>query len=132
MWPGACVMAYGTPEAITAAPRPRGTATPSLRRSSGDERLDVDTGVGERLGDGPRHGDRAGSVAVHADAVRAYFKHRAVDRDQLAPGDQPHHPLRDDDHWLKHTLAYRQDDGTVKLEYKDVKMGAYIPMERKY
>jgi succinate dehydrogenase / fumarate reductase, flavoprotein subunit len=42
------------------------------------------------------------------------------------------HPLRDDDHWLKHSLAYRQDDGTVRLEYKDVKLGPYIPMERKY
>ena len=42
------------------------------------------------------------------------------------------HPLRDDDHWLKHSLAYRQDDGSVRLEYKDVKMGPYIPMERKY
>jgi succinate dehydrogenase / fumarate reductase flavoprotein subunit len=42
------------------------------------------------------------------------------------------HPLRDDDHWLKHSLAYRQDDGTVRLDYKDVKLGPYIPMERKY
>jgi succinate dehydrogenase / fumarate reductase, flavoprotein subunit len=42
------------------------------------------------------------------------------------------HPLRDDDHWLKHSLAYRQPDGAVRLEYKDVKMGRYVPMERKY
>jgi len=42
------------------------------------------------------------------------------------------HPLRDDDHWLKHSLAYQQPDGGVRLEYKDVKMGPYIPMERKY
>ena len=42
------------------------------------------------------------------------------------------HPLRDDDHWLKHSLAYRQDDGTVRLDYKDVQLGPYIPMERKY
>jgi succinate dehydrogenase / fumarate reductase flavoprotein subunit len=42
------------------------------------------------------------------------------------------HPLRDDDHWMKHSLAYREPDGSVRLEYKDVKMGPYIPMERKY
>jgi len=42
------------------------------------------------------------------------------------------HPLRDDDHWLKHSLAYREGEGVVRLEYKDVKLGPYIPMERKY
>jgi succinate dehydrogenase / fumarate reductase flavoprotein subunit len=42
------------------------------------------------------------------------------------------HPLRDDANWLRHSLAYRQDDGSVRLEYKPVKMGPYIPMERKY
>jgi len=42
------------------------------------------------------------------------------------------HPLRDDDHWLKHSLAYREPDGLVRLEHKDVKMGPYVPMERKY
>jgi succinate dehydrogenase / fumarate reductase, flavoprotein subunit len=42
------------------------------------------------------------------------------------------HPLRDDDHWLKHSLAYREAGGTIRLEYKDVKLGPYVPMERKY
>lgn len=42
------------------------------------------------------------------------------------------HPLRDDANWLKHSLAYRQDDGSIRLDYKPVKMGPYIPMERKY
>jgi succinate dehydrogenase / fumarate reductase flavoprotein subunit len=42
------------------------------------------------------------------------------------------HPLREDNRWLRHSLAYRQDDGSVRLEYKDVKMGPYEPMERKY
>ena len=32
----------------------------------------------------------------------------------------------------EHSLAYRQDDGSVRLEYKPVKMGPYVPMERKY
>jgi succinate dehydrogenase / fumarate reductase flavoprotein subunit len=42
------------------------------------------------------------------------------------------HPLRDDDHWLRHSLAYREHDGAVRLEFKDVKLGPYVPMERKY
>jgi succinate dehydrogenase / fumarate reductase flavoprotein subunit len=42
------------------------------------------------------------------------------------------HPLRDDANWLKHTLAYRHDDGSIRMEYKPVKMGPYVPMERKY
>jgi succinate dehydrogenase / fumarate reductase flavoprotein subunit len=42
------------------------------------------------------------------------------------------HPLRDDANWLKHSLAYRQEDGSIRLETKPVKMGPYIPMERKY
>lgn len=42
------------------------------------------------------------------------------------------HPLRDDTNWLKHSLAYRQEDGSMRLETKPVKMGPYVPMERKY
>jgi succinate dehydrogenase / fumarate reductase flavoprotein subunit len=42
------------------------------------------------------------------------------------------HPLRDDVHWLRHSLAYRQEDGSIRIEYKDVKLGPYVPMERKY
>jgi succinate dehydrogenase / fumarate reductase flavoprotein subunit len=42
------------------------------------------------------------------------------------------HPLRDDANWLQHTLAYREPDGSIRMEYKPVKLGPYIPMERKY
>ena len=42
------------------------------------------------------------------------------------------HPLRDDANWLKHSLAYHEEDGSIRLETKPVKMGPYIPMERKY
>ena len=42
------------------------------------------------------------------------------------------HPIRDDDHWLKHTLATREADGSVRLDYKPVQLGPYVPMERKY
>jgi succinate dehydrogenase / fumarate reductase flavoprotein subunit len=41
-------------------------------------------------------------------------------------------PNRDDVNWLKHSLAYLEEDGSVRLEFKDVKMGPYVPMERKY
>jgi succinate dehydrogenase / fumarate reductase flavoprotein subunit len=57
----------------------------------------------------------------------------ALARDESRGGHyREDHPLRDDDHWLKHSLAYRQPDGSVRLEFKDVKLGPYIPMERKY
>ena len=39
---------------------------------------------------------------------------------------------RDDANFLSHTLAYREDDGSVALRYKPVKMGRYEPQERKY
>jgi succinate dehydrogenase / fumarate reductase flavoprotein subunit len=39
---------------------------------------------------------------------------------------------RDDDNWLKHTLAYRQDDGTVELSYKPVTITQFQPKERVY
>jgi succinate dehydrogenase / fumarate reductase flavoprotein subunit len=42
------------------------------------------------------------------------------------------HPLRDDVNWLKHSLATRQADGSITLDFKPVKMGPYVPMERKY
>jgi succinate dehydrogenase / fumarate reductase flavoprotein subunit len=42
------------------------------------------------------------------------------------------HPLREDNRWLRHSLAYREPDTSVRLGYKPVKMGPYEPMERKY
>jgi succinate dehydrogenase / fumarate reductase flavoprotein subunit len=42
------------------------------------------------------------------------------------------HPLRDDANWLKHSLATREIDGSIRLDFKPVKMGPYVPMERKY
>jgi len=57
----------------------------------------------------------------------------ALDRDESRGGHyREDHPLRDDDHWLKHSLAYREADGSIRLEFKDVKLGRYVPMERKY
>jgi succinate dehydrogenase / fumarate reductase flavoprotein subunit len=57
----------------------------------------------------------------------------ALARDESRGGHyREDHPLRDDANWLKHSLAYRAADGSIRLEYKPVKMGPYIPMERKY
>jgi len=42
------------------------------------------------------------------------------------------HPLRDDAHWMRHSLAWRQPDGSIRLDYKPVVDGPYLPMERKY
>ena len=40
-------------------------------------------------------------------------------------------PDRDDKDWLKHTLAYRTDDGP-RLDYRPVTMGRFAPQERTY
>ncbi|MCU1346437.1 MAG: succinate dehydrogenase or fumarate reductase, flavoprotein subunit [Acidimicrobiia bacterium] len=42
------------------------------------------------------------------------------------------HPLRDDANFMKHTFAYREPDGSIRLEYRPVEGDKYIPMERKY
>ena len=39
--------------------------------------------------------------------------------------------VRDDDNWLKHTLAWKEGDG-VKLDYKSVTINKWKPVERKY
>ncbi len=57
----------------------------------------------------------------------------ALARDESRGGHyREDHPLRDDANWLKHSLAYRQDDGSIRLDTKPAKMGPYIPTERKY
>jgi succinate dehydrogenase / fumarate reductase flavoprotein subunit len=57
----------------------------------------------------------------------------AIARDESRGGHyREDHPLRDDANWLRHSLSYREPDGGVRLEYKPVKMGPYVPMERKY
>ena len=40
-------------------------------------------------------------------------------------------PNRDDDHWLRHTLAFRTAE-EVKLDYKEVTITSYPPKERTY
>ena len=41
-------------------------------------------------------------------------------------------PTRDDENWLKHSLVYREPDGSMRLGFKPVKLGTYVPAERKY
>ena len=41
-------------------------------------------------------------------------------------------PQRDDQNWLKHTLAYRTAGGGVVLKYKPVSITRFQPKERKY
>ncbi|MGQ9491200.1 MAG: FAD-dependent oxidoreductase [Anaerolineae bacterium] len=42
------------------------------------------------------------------------------------------YPERDDVNWLKHSLAYRQPDGSIRLDYKPVRLGLYEPAKRVY
>jgi succinate dehydrogenase / fumarate reductase flavoprotein subunit len=42
------------------------------------------------------------------------------------------HEKRDDEKWLKHTLAFRTEDGGHELRYKPVEITRFQPEERKY
>jgi succinate dehydrogenase / fumarate reductase flavoprotein subunit len=42
------------------------------------------------------------------------------------------YPTRDDVNFMRHTMAYRNDDGSIRLDYKPVIETRYKPMERKY
>ena len=42
------------------------------------------------------------------------------------------HPNRDDVNFMRHTMAYKEPDGQIRLDYKPVVMTRYQPMERKY
>ena len=41
------------------------------------------------------------------------------------------YPDRDDEHWLRHTMAYKTMEGTT-LDYKDVNITSYPPQKRTY
>ena len=42
------------------------------------------------------------------------------------------YPNRDDVNFMRHTMAYRADDGEIRLDYKPVVVTRYQPMERRY
>ena len=66
------------------------------------------------------------------DCAEAWWSAPALARRAGAPTTGRTTRSRDDANWLKHTLAYRNDDGSIRLDFKPVKMGPYVPMERKY
>ena len=41
-------------------------------------------------------------------------------------------PKRDDEKWLRHTIARRSNDGTCAISFRDVAITRYQPMERVY
>ena len=41
-------------------------------------------------------------------------------------------PERDDQNWLKHSLAWLERDGSIRLDYKPVTLGLYEPAKRTY
>jgi succinate dehydrogenase / fumarate reductase flavoprotein subunit len=42
------------------------------------------------------------------------------------------YPERNDADWLKHSLAWLEPDGSIRLEYKPVRLGLYQPAKRVY
>jgi len=42
------------------------------------------------------------------------------------------YPQRDDASFLRHTMAYREPDGTIRVDYKPVVQTRYRPTERTY
>ena len=42
------------------------------------------------------------------------------------------YPERDDQNWLKHSLAWLESDGSIRLDYKPVTLGLYEPAKRTY
>ncbi len=42
------------------------------------------------------------------------------------------YPQRDDANWLKHTLAYGREDGSIEIRYKPVVITRFQPKERVY
>ncbi|HID41045.1 MAG TPA: succinate dehydrogenase/fumarate reductase flavoprotein subunit, partial [Pyrodictium sp.] len=42
------------------------------------------------------------------------------------------HPRRDDENWLKHTLAVMNASGEIELGYTPVRVTTWKPIERRY
>ncbi len=53
-------------------------------------------------------------------------------RESRGAHSRPDYEERDDEEWLKHTLAYQTEDGDVELDYKSVNLTKYEPKERSY
>ena len=59
--------------------------------------------------------------------------HSALERKESRGSHQREdHEARDDEKYLKHSLAYYQGDDAPKIEYKDVVITRWPPAERRY
>jgi succinate dehydrogenase / fumarate reductase flavoprotein subunit len=70
-----------------------------------------------------------GHMLEYSELIVAGAEVRTESRGAHARND---YPTRDDDNWLKHTLAFKTDDGGYDLRYKPVKVTRFTPEERKY
>jgi len=70
-----------------------------------------------------------GNLLHIAEVVTASALERTESRGGHARDD---YPKRDDVNWLKHTLAWVQEDGSIRLGYKPVVITKYQPKERVY
>jgi succinate dehydrogenase / fumarate reductase flavoprotein subunit len=70
-----------------------------------------------------------GNLLHIAEVVTASALARTESRGGHARDD---YPKRDDVNWLKHTLSWVQEDGSIRLGYKPVTITKYQPKERVY
>ena len=65
--------------------------------------------------------------------VAGALLHSALERKESRGSHQrTDHPARDDSKYLKHTLAYRKDDGPPRIKYQDVVITKWPPAKRVY
>lgn len=86
---------------------------------------------------------RCSSLLFNVDLIRTLELHAMVDvalagaqgalarQESRGAHARTDYPDRDDEGWLKHTLAYHSEDGP-RLEYRPVTMGRFPPRERTY
>jgi succinate dehydrogenase / fumarate reductase flavoprotein subunit len=98
----------------------------ALRERAGHLRLD-DHGV--RYNTDLTDAIELGFLLDCAEAMAVSAEARTETRGAHAREDFPN---RDDDNWMRHTLATRQPDGSVALTYKPVTVTAYQPAPRVY